>query len=87
VVQQSPSTTDIDNSNTFSLPTCSTPCGPKKEKSSTSTTVTQAMLIKKQYEVLSVQEEKFKVEIEKIELENIKLQLHNGMCCIAQYCG
>jgi hypothetical protein len=33
--------------------------------------VTQAMLIKKQYEVLSVQEEKFKVEIEKIKLENI----------------
>lgn len=74
-MQQSSSTTDIDNSNTFSLPTCSTPCGPKKAKSSTSTTVTQAMLIKKQYEVLSVQEEKFKVEIEKIKLENIKLQL------------
>lgn len=33
------------------------------------------MLIKKQYEVLSVQEEKFKVEIEKIKLESIKLQL------------
>jgi cell division protein FtsB len=33
------------------------------------------MLIKKQYEVLSVQKEKFKVEIEKIKLENIKLQL------------
>jgi hypothetical protein len=32
------------------------------------------MLIKKQYEVLSLQEEKFKVEIEKIKLENIKLQ-------------
>jgi hypothetical protein len=73
VGQQSPSTTDIDNSNT--LPTCSTPCGPKKGKSSTSTTVTQAMLIKKQYEVPSVQEEKFEVEIEKIKLENIKLQL------------
>ena len=71
--QQSPSTADIDNSNT--LPTCSTPCGPKKAKSSTSTTFTQAMLIKKQYEVLYVQEEKFKVEIEKLKLENIKLQL------------
>jgi hypothetical protein len=33
------------------------------------------MLIKKQYEVPSVQEEKFEVEIEKIKLENIKLQL------------
>ena len=74
--QQSPSTTDIDNSNTETmLPTCSTPCGPKKAKSSTSTTFTQAMLIKKQYEVLYVQEEKFKVEIEKLKLENIKLQL------------
>jgi hypothetical protein len=77
VGQQSPNTTDIENSNTHvTLPTCSTPCGPKKAaKSSPSTTITQAMLIKKQYEVLSVQKEKFKVEIEKIKLENIKLQL------------
>jgi hypothetical protein len=33
------------------------------------------MLIKKQYEVPSVQEEKFEVENEKKKLENIKLQL------------
>ncbi|CAC5413324.1 unnamed protein product [Mytilus coruscus] len=53
-------------------PACSTPHAPKKRKTET---VTPQMLMQKQYDVLTVQEEKFVLEKTKIKLENIKLEL------------
>lgn len=65
----------------FTLPSsCSTPHTAKKRKADSKTetnqpeTVTQEMLMKKQYAVLSGQEEKIKWEIEKLKLEVRRLQ-------------
>jgi hypothetical protein len=74
--QPSPGTTDTDDSTTDTTePSYCTLCKHIKVKSSTSLTITQAMLKEKKYNILSLQEEKLKVEIEHIELEKIKLQL------------
>ena len=80
--QPSPRTTDSNDSTTDTTDTTDTTetsydtlCKQIKEKSSTSSTITNAMLMEKKYNILSLQEEKLKVEIENIELEKIKLQL------------
>lgn len=77
--QPSPHTTDSNDSTTDTTDTTETSydtlCKQIKEKSSTSSTITHAMLMEKKYNILSLQEEKLKVEIENIELEKIKLQL------------
>lgn len=77
--QPSPRTTDSNDSTTDTTDTTETSydtlCKQIKEKSSTSSTITNAMLMEKKYNILSLQEKKLKVEIENIELEKIKLQL------------
>jgi len=74
--QPSPGTTDTDDSTTDTTePSYGTLYKQIKAKSSTSSTITHAMLMEKKYTILSLQEEKLKVEIENVELEKIKLQL------------
>lgn len=74
--QSSPGTTDTDDSTTDTTgPMYGTYCKQIKENSSTSPPITQAMLMEKKYNILTLQEEKLKVEIENVELEQTKLQL------------
>lgn len=74
--EQPPSECRTGNESVLSFhqppPACSTPHAPKKRKTET---VTPQMLMQKQYDVLTVQEEKFVLEKTKIKLENIKLEL------------
>ncbi|CAG2210822.1 unnamed protein product [Mytilus edulis] len=59
----------------ISLPRYTSTPYSKNNPSRTSHVITQEMLARKQYDVLTVQEEKFKLEVEKIKLENEKLKL------------
>ncbi|CAC5422418.1 unnamed protein product [Mytilus coruscus] len=77
--EQPPSECRTGNESVLSFhqppPACSTPHAPKKRKTET---VTPQMLMQKQYDVLTVQEEKFVLEKTKFKLENIKLELEIG---------